>query len=92
MYYVSDINQEGKRVFLGFLLVLRRLSPSFCRCKEVIGGAIPRAAGYLGFLERWSGSCTQRLLGLLSSWVFLVILVIAQEGNAGRAFGSTRGT
>ena len=66
MDYVSDINQERKRVFLGFLLVLRRLSPSFCRCKEVIGRSIPRADGCRSFLEGWFGSCTQRLLGLLS--------------------------
>ncbi len=35
--YVFDILQEGKRVFLGFFPILRRLGPLFCRCEEVIG-------------------------------------------------------
>ena len=90
--YVSDVLQKGKRVFLGFFHVLRSLGPLLCCRKEVIGRSIPRAASCVSLLEGWSGSCPQRLLGPLSSWIFLLIVIIAQKGNAGRAFGSTRGT
>ena len=52
--YVSDVLQEGKRVILGFFLVLCRLSPFLCCCKEIIGRSISGAAS---LLEGWSGNC-----------------------------------